>query len=118
MLLNFKFKKHSSWIWVSMGLLSSSAGAQVGVSHRGSASLGTVASNLTGATDVFTGIFSGIFYVIGIALVVASIMRYRDYRQNPVQTPLGRVILYLLAGLIIGFFPLIVNYISASIGQT
>jgi RsiW-degrading membrane proteinase PrsW (M82 family) len=83
-----------------------------------SASLGTVASHLTDATDVFTGVFSAMFYVIGIAMVAASVMRYRDYRQNPLQTPISRVVFLLLAGLIIGFFPLMINYISASIAHT
>ncbi len=101
-----------------MGLISSSAWAQVTVSHRNNADLGTVASGLTGATDVFTGIFSAIFYVIGIAMVTASIMRYRDYRQNPLQTPISRVIFLLMAGIIIGLFPFIINYINASIAHT
>ncbi len=104
-----KFKKYSSWLWFLTILITGPAWAQ-----GGSANLGTVASNLTNATDVFTGIFSAIFYVIGIGMVTASIMRYRDYRQNPVQTPIGRVIFLLLAGIVVGFFPLMINYISAS----
>lgn len=95
---------------ILMAFLSNTAWAE--------ANLGTVASNLTDATDVFTGIFSAVFYVIGVAMFVAGIMRYRDYRQNPTQTPIGRVIFSLAAGLIIGFFPLMVNYISASIAHT
>lgn len=118
-----KFKKFSSWFWASIfliSLISGSAWAQAVAGHGsgGGATLGTVASGLTEATDVFTGIFKAMFYVIGIAMVAASIMRYRDYRQNPVQTPIGRVIFLLLAGLIVGFFPWIVNHINAVMAHT
>jgi RsiW-degrading membrane proteinase PrsW (M82 family) len=89
--------------------------AQVAVKGNDSSpSVGAVAGNLTGATDIFNGVFSAIFYVIGITLVVASIMRYRDHRQNPSQTPISKVIFLFLAGLAIGLFPLIVNYLGGT----
>ena len=116
--MGLNFTKKLNWLWGLMILLSSSARAQVSVGHGGGETFGTVATNLTGATDVFSGVFSAMFYVIGIAMVVASIMRYRDHRQNPVQMPIGRVIFLLIAGLIVGFFPFIVNYINASIAHS
>jgi RsiW-degrading membrane proteinase PrsW (M82 family) len=100
--------------WVLTALVSSVVGAQsvANPGGGGGVSVGTVASNLTGASDVFTGVFSAVFYVIGIALVVASVIRYREYRQNSAKTPISRVLFFLIAGIVIGFFPIAVNFIG------
>lgn len=72
--------------------------------------LGQVAGNASNATDFMTDILSDIFYVIGIAFIVASVVQYREHRDNPQQTPLMRPILFLIVGIIIGSFPLVVKW--------
>jgi hypothetical protein len=75
-------------------------------------SAGDVASNMTSATDMFGGLLGSACYVIGIALVTASIMQYREYKLNPSQTPISRPILLLVCGLIIGFLPVMGNFLT------
>lgn len=109
-------------IFTIIGLiLSATAYAQnvaVSSSHGGgSPSLGGVAGNLNQATDLFGSVLENMFYVIGIGLVTASIMQYREFRNNPSQTPLRRPIILFLCGLAVGFFPVMMNYIgNASAG--
>ena len=69
----------------------------------GAPSLGEVADNLNGATGFFTGVFTDIFYMVGVLLVTAAIIKYRDHRMNQQETPISRVIVLLIAGLVIGF---------------
>ncbi len=77
--------------------------------------LGDVAGNATGATDLMTSVLSDIFYVIGIAFVVASVVQFREHRDNPSQTPLIRPILLLIIGLVIGTFPLLVKWTTGKV---
>lgn len=72
--------------------------------------LGQVAGNAADATDILTNVLCDIFYLIGVAFVVASIIQFREHRNNPQQTPLIRPVLLLIIGLIIGLFPLIVKW--------
>jgi RsiW-degrading membrane proteinase PrsW (M82 family) len=104
------------WFWLLITFFPSCVfSQQVSVNAGaggGGSNVGTVASNLTDASDIFSGVFSSIFYVIGIAFVVGSIMRYSEHRKNPSQTPISRVIFLLLAGLAIGFFPVMIEYMG------
>lgn len=95
---------------VSQAVVVTGAGAS-------SPSLGDVADNLNGATGTFTGIFADMFYIIGVMLVTAAIIKYRDHRMNQQETPLTRVLVLLFAGLAIGFAPWIVNYFGQHASQ-
>lgn len=77
--------------------------------------LGDVAGNATGATDILSSVLSDIFLVIGIAFVVASVVQFREHRDNPQQTPLIRPIMLLIIGLIIGSFPLFVKWSTGKV---
>lgn len=72
--------------------------------------LGQVAGNATTATDLMTSVLCDIFYVIGIAFVVASVVKFREHRDNPSQTPLMRPVMFLIIGLLIGVFPFIIQW--------
>ena len=76
-----------------------------------------VAGNLTQITSVFTGVFSGVFYIIGIMLFMAGVLQYREFRNNPSQTPLSRVIVLLISGILVGFFPLGSAWVSHRLAQ-
>jgi len=90
---------------------------QVAVTASSTKTVGGVAANITQASSFFTSVLYAAFYIIGISLVVASIMRYRDHRMNPSQTPISKVIFMLLAGLFLGFFPLMVKFVQGHTGQ-
>lgn len=73
------------------------------------ASLGDVAGNANNVTDMFTNLFSDVFYVIGTAFIVASAIQFREHHDNPSQTPISRPVLFLIIGLVIGLFPLMLK---------
>ncbi len=78
----------------------------------GSSSVGTVATNLNVATTAFSSILDDFFYIIGIALICIAVIKYNDYRNNPSQTPLRNPVFFLILGLIIATFPLILKYLA------
>lgn len=78
----------------------------------GAPSLGDVADNLNGATGFFTNVFTDIFYMVGVLLVTAAVIKYRDHRMNQQETPISRVLVLLIAGLVIGFAPLMIKYVQ------
>jgi amino acid transporter len=75
-------------------------------------SAGDVASNLTVASGFFAGMLGSIFYIVGIALVTASIMQYREYKRNPSQTPISRPIILFVCGLVLGLMPVAAQYLN------
>lgn len=83
----------------------------------GSPSLGGVADNLNVATNAFTGLFTAIFYIIGVMLVTAAVIKYRDHRMNQQETPLTRVLVLLFSGLVIGFAPWMINHFGQQVSQ-
>ena len=76
------------------------------------ATLTTFTRDLNDATGTFNSLLTKVFYLVGITLCVASIVQYREYRQNPMQTPLRRVLFFLLAGLIIIALPFSIQWLG------
>lgn len=91
--------------------------SQVIVAGGGGSSLGDVADNLHDATSIFTNLFTDVFYVIGIVLIVAAIIKYRDHRMNEQETPISRVLVLLFAGLTITFAPWMVQHFGQHVSQ-
>lgn len=89
--------------------------AQVFISSNNTLTSDTVAdvaNNLGNMNTIFNEVFTNVFYVIGIAFVTASLIRYREHRINPSQTPISRVLFLLLCGLAMGFCPWIIQFIG------
>ncbi len=82
-----------------------------------SPSLGDVASNMNSAAGIFTNVFTDIFYLIGIMLVFAAIVKYRDHRMNQQETTLTRVLVLLFSGLVIGFAPWMITHFGNHVSQ-
>lgn len=78
-----------------------------------SQTVGGIANNLTTMSDFFSTLLNNIFYIIGVALLTASIIKYREFRNNPSQTPLSRPILFFICGLILASVPFMLHYLSA-----
>jgi hypothetical protein len=66
---------------------------------------GDIASNLMEPVTVLTSFVSAGSISVGIAFIVASILKYMQYRVNPLATPLSTVILLLAMGLVLVFLP-------------
>lgn len=51
-----------------------------------------------------------ICYIIGTALVLGGLMRFKHYRNSPTQTPLSHAVLILAFGIVLILIPLGLNY--------
>ncbi len=82
-------------------------------------SLGSVSNNLLGPFSGVSRLLMVASYLMGGAFLAASIIRYFEYRRNPVQVRLSSVIfMFILGALLIGL-PLIASLSasSKSVGQ-
>lgn len=64
-----------------------------------SAGFGEIAQNIHEPLNHLAQLIRLICLVAGSGLIIGAIVRFRQYRKNPVQTPLSGVIALLLAGL-------------------
>ncbi len=64
-----------------------------------SSGFGEIAQNIHEPLGHLAQLIRLICLVAGSGLVIGAIVRFRQYRKNPVQTPLSGVIALLLAGL-------------------
>lgn len=77
-------------------------------------SLEDVSRNLMEPLTVFTGTTYNIILVIGIAFLGGALIQYKNYRDNPSQTPINRSIFLLIFGLILIAVPLIAKLSSSA----
>ncbi len=69
------------------------------IASPGAHSLGEIAG---GISDPILGIIKlvhAICLIAGVGLVVGSVIRYKQHRQNPVEVPMSSCIMLLIAGL-------------------
>lgn len=62
-------------------------------------SLGKIAQNLTLASKSIAELIHAICMVTGVALIAGSILKYKRYRENPIEAPLSMVFVMLLTGI-------------------
>jgi len=70
-------------------------------------SVGGASINLLGPIGAFTHVLYNICYILGAGLLLGSIVRYREYRDNPSQTPISRPIFIFIFGLVLLAIPFI-----------
>jgi len=71
-------------------------------------SLGSIADNLLGAASNVEHIVKALCITTGVAMILGSMFQYRKYRKNPIEVPLGKVIMTFIIGailVIITFIP-------------
>lgn len=56
-------------------------------------------NNIQGFIQLVYGALSGISFMLGIGLILLSIYKFIEYRQNPMAHPLGSVASLLITGL-------------------
>ncbi len=70
---------------------------------------GEVAANIYEPVSMVIHLVRGVSIISGAGLVIGSILRYIEYRRNPVAVRLSAVIFMLLFGIaliIVGFIPM------------
>ncbi len=70
-------------------------------------SLGQISNNMLEPIGVFTHIMYSILYIVGGAFIAGSVIQYKAYRDNPLQTPISRPIALLILGLVLVAIPFI-----------
>lgn len=75
----------------------------------------TMTSVSTGALsimDIATNLTFGLCYVVGIILIFMTLVFFRRYRQNPVETPISKVFWTFLLGVVVFIFPFVAHTVG------
>lgn len=75
--------------------------------------LGLLANQALGPVSIMYNVIGTTSFAIGILFVLASIIRYIDYRNNPLRTTISTVIFLLISGIILVTLP----FLSSWTGQ-
>ena len=80
---------------------------------------GQVSKSLMGMFGGIGSMFSGICLIIGIGLIFASFIQYRQHRLNKLLVPISKPIVLLLLGIFLACIPLLGEYTQGGqlIGQ-
>ncbi len=77
-------------------------------------SLGDAAIKALEPVSVFTATLYNICYILGTLFLLGSIIRFKEYRENPSQTPISRPLTVLLFGLVLFAVPFIAKLSTSS----
>jgi intracellular multiplication protein IcmD len=73
------------------------------------ATLGTIASNVSGTLENVIKLITAGAYMAGFALTVGALFKFKQHKDNPQQTQLGTAIAMLLVGVSLVFLPSILS---------
>lgn len=71
---------------------------------------GQVSKSLMGMFSEIGSMFSGICLVVGIGLIFASFIQYRQHRANKLLVPISKPIFLLILGIFLACIPLLGKY--------
>jgi len=71
---------------------------------------GQVTTNVMDLFENIGSIFSGICLVIGIGLIFASFIQYRQHRMNKLLVPISKPIFMFILGVFLSSIPLLGHY--------
>ena len=81
----------------------------------GGESLGTMADTLTATFSSVGSAITGLSYVAGLAFAIAAISQFKQHKENPSQTPIGKPISHLLIAAALLFLPSIFTAVGNTI---
>lgn len=95
---------------VLMGLL---------ISLRSSAAgIGDFAGQFIEPVNILSNFISSGSLIVGVMLLVAALMRYLQYRVNPLASPLSTVVMFVVLGLMLVALPFVYLLLGAGIPFT
>lgn len=83
-------------------------GMEVFAARQSSISAGDIAGNIFGVGMDVRAIVRFVSIVAGVSMILGSLLQYKKYRQNPVETTLGTVIFTFVIGvglILLSFIP-------------
>ena len=75
----------------------------------GGASLGTMASSITGTFQKVGLMITGGSYIAGLAFSIGAIMKFKQHKDNPTQIPIGTPIALVFIAAALLFLPTILS---------
>ena len=91
-----------------------SVAATVGATE-GHQTAGQVAKNIHGSFGKIAQLITASAYLLGLALVVGSIMKFKQHKDNPTQVPIGTPIALLIIGASLLFLPSVLGVTGKTI---
>lgn len=76
-----------------------------GLSHASGESLGTMASTITATFASVGSAITGLSYIAGLGFAIAAILQFKQHKENPSQTPVGKPISQILIAAALLFLP-------------
>lgn len=77
--------------------------------------IGHFAGELVEPVTILSNFISTGSFIVGIMLLVSALMRYMQYRVNPLASPLSTVIVLLVLGLMLVSLPFVYLLLGAGI---
>lgn len=77
--------------------------------------IGGVAENLMLSVNVLGDFFSSAAMVIGICFLFASLVKYKQHRDNPLFVPISTVVVLFILGLLLVLLPLLYKLTESGI---
>ncbi len=75
----------------------------------GGETLGSMASTMTSSFSSVGKLITGASYVGGLASIITSILQFKQHKDNPSQTPIGKPIGLVFIGAALLFLPTVIS---------
>lgn len=102
-----KLKQFKSFYKILSGFLISCWTSLTMATPAADTTLGDAATTALVPVNFFITTLYSICYILGTIFILASGIRYKEYRDNPSQTPISRCILIFIFGLVLLALPFI-----------
>lgn len=76
--------------------------------------IGNVASTITGSFQALAKLITAASYIAGLAFSVGAIMKFKQHKDNPTQTPIGAPIGLLVVAAALLFMPSVMGMAGAT----
>lgn len=80
-----------------------------GYSFAASETLGTMASSITSTFDSVGKMITASSYIAGLAFAISAILKFKQHKDNPQQTPIGQPIGLIFIAIALLFLPSILS---------
>lgn len=71
---------------------------------------GTVTRNLMSVFSGINSVFSGICLIVGIGLIFASFLQYKQHRLNKLLVPISKPIVWFILGIVLVLVPILGHF--------
>lgn len=77
--------------------------------------IGGLAENLLEPIAILSDFINSAALILGASALLASILKYREYRRNPHATPLSKIVWLSIIGIVLLFLPLLYKLTDSGI---